>query len=69
MSEESEIRLSPRQVECLRLAAAGKTSQAIGHALGISHRTVDEYFEEAYRRLGVRNRAQAVARAKELGLI
>ena len=61
--------LSPRQIECLRLAAAGKTSIEIGIILGISHRTVDAYFEDCFRRLGVRGRTQAVARAKELGLI
>ena len=61
--------LSPRQLECLRLAADGKTSLEIGIILGISHRTVDDYFVDAYRRLGVRGRVQAVARAKELGFI
>jgi DNA-binding CsgD family transcriptional regulator len=37
--------------------------------LGISRRTVDEYFAEACERLGVRNRTQAVAKAMQLGLI
>src|SRR5467141_3761612 len=46
---------SPRQLACLRLAAQGKTSIGIAHALGISHRTVDEYIADACRRLGVRN--------------
>ena len=64
-----DVSLSPRQLECLRLAAAGKTSVEIGIILGISHRTVESYFEDCYRRLGVRGRTQAVARAKELGLI
>lgn len=61
--------LSPRQLDCLRLAARGKTSLQIAHALGISPRTVDEYIADACRRLGVRNRTQAVAKATALGLL
>ncbi len=61
--------LSPRQIECLRLAAAGKTSNEIAAALGLSSRTVDQYVGEACERLKVRNRTQAVAKAVELGLL
>lgn len=61
--------LSPRQVECLELAARGLTSAEIAHDLGISARTVDQYFGEACERLRVRNRTQAVARAIALELI
>jgi DNA-binding CsgD family transcriptional regulator len=56
-------------VSCLRLAAQGLTTAQIGASLGISGRTVEEYFEDAYRRLGVRGRTQAVARAVQLNLI
>jgi len=62
-------RLSPRQIDCLRLAAMGKTSREIAKALGISSRTVDQYFSEACSRLNVRNRIQAVAKAVGAGLI
>lgn len=61
--------LSPRQIECLQLAARGLTSAEIAHDLGISARTVDQYFGEACDRLRVRNRTQAVARAIALDLI
>jgi DNA-binding CsgD family transcriptional regulator len=61
--------LSPRQIECLQLAARGLTSAQIAHDLGISARTVDQYFGEACERLRVRNRTQAVARAIALELI
>ena len=63
------LHLSPRQLECLRLAAAGKTSSEIASALGISARTVDQYVGEACERLNVRNRVQAVAKALTLGLL
>ena len=55
--------LTPRQRESLSLARSGKTSQQIGCALGISPRTVDQYIGDACKRLGARNRAQAVAEA------
>lgn len=68
MPDPADLRLSPRQIECLRLAAAGQTSVEIAAALGLSSRTVDQYVGEACERLKVRNRVQAVAKAFELGL-
>jgi DNA-binding CsgD family transcriptional regulator len=64
----TQLSLSPRQVECLRLAAEGKSSTEIARTLGISSRTVDQHVAEACERLKVRNRTQAVARAIQLGL-
>ena len=68
MPDPADLRLSPRQIECLRLAAAGQTSLEIAAKLGLSSRTVDQYVGEACERLKVRNRVQAVAKAFELGL-
>ena len=69
MPEPVEPQLSPRQLECLRLAAAGKTSSQIAATLGLSSRTVDQYVSEACARLNVRNRVQAVAKAAKQGLL
>lgn len=69
MPNDAAPSLSPRQIECLRLAAAGKTSVEIAATLGLSSRTVDQYVGEACERLKVRNRTQAVAKASELGLL
>jgi len=55
--------LTPRQRQCLALARNGKTSMQIAGELEISRRTVDQYIAEACKRLGARNRAQAVAEA------
>ena len=63
------IRLSPRQIECLTLISLGKTSGEIAKQLGLSPRTVDHYVAVACAKLGVRTRAQVVARAIGLGLI
>jgi LuxR family transcriptional regulator of spore coat protein len=61
--------LSPRQRECLALARQGLTSDQIAAALELSRRTVDQYIGEGGRRLGARNRAQAVAEAMARGEI
>ncbi|WP_409418313.1 LuxR C-terminal-related transcriptional regulator [Phenylobacterium sp.] len=61
--------LSPRQLDCLNLAAQGKNSPEIAVLLRISSRTVDQHIAEACERLKVRNRTQAVAEAVRLGLI
>ncbi|MBA4001094.1 helix-turn-helix transcriptional regulator [Brevundimonas sp.] len=53
--------LTDRHRECLALAARGLNSCAIGKALGLSPRTVDEHFARACEVLGVRTRIQAVA--------
>ena len=63
------IALSDRQLECLRLVAAGQSSPEIARSLGLSPRTVDEYITDACRRLGVRTRVQAVVAAMRAGLI
>ena len=61
--------LSVRQLECLALTAAGRSSPEIARLLGISPRTVDGYIGDACKRFGVRTRVQAVAAAVRAGLI
>jgi LuxR family transcriptional activator of conjugal transfer of Ti plasmids len=68
-SRALKVDLSRREIQCLQLLAAGKSSAAIAHDLGISHRTVDHYVGDACAKLRVRSRAQAVATAIGLQLI
>jgi DNA-binding CsgD family transcriptional regulator len=62
-------RLSPRQQQVVDLVAQGMTNAEIGEQLGITERTVKAYAQELYDKLGVRNRAGAVAQAWSLGLL
>ena len=62
-------KLSNREVECLRWAAAGKSSDEIATILGISVYTVSSYFKSATRKLQAVNRMQAIACALRLRLI
>ncbi|MFN3817418.1 LuxR family transcriptional regulator [Blastomonas sp.] len=60
-------KLSPRQVDCIKLVARGMTSWEIASELGISDQTVSEYLTDARRRLAVANRAQLVLKALKQG--
>lgn len=62
-------KLSGREIECLRWAAAGKSSDEIAIILGISAYTVSSYFKSATRKLDAVNRMQAIARAMRMKLI
>lgn len=49
-------RLSIREREVVRLLRAGKPYKAIASDLGVKERTIREYVERAYRKLGVSSR-------------
>jgi DNA-binding CsgD family transcriptional regulator len=66
---ETGPHLSPRQQQVLELMAEGMTNAQIGDQLGVTERTVKAYAQELYDKLGVRNRAGAVAEAAKLGLL
>lgn len=61
--------LTVREVEILRLVAAGMQNQEIADHLVISLATVKRHIANAYGKLGVGNRTAAVARATELHLL
>lgn len=61
--------LSAREVEVLRLVAEGKSNPEIGKALFVAASTVKTHLDRAYAKLGVSDRAAAVARAKDLKLL
>jgi LuxR family maltose regulon positive regulatory protein len=61
--------LSPREQELLRLVAAGLTNREIAIRTVISPETVKKHVANICDKLGVRNRTEAAARARELGLL
>ena len=61
--------LTSREVEILRLIAAGMRNQEIADHLVISVATVKRHIANTYGKLGVDHRTEAVARANELQLI
>ena len=58
----SDLRLSLREEEVLRLLAKGHRSKEIAEELGIGVGTVNTYVRQIYEKLHVRSRAEAVAR-------
>jgi DNA-binding CsgD family transcriptional regulator len=61
--------LTGRELAVLGLVADGLTVQAIGHRLSISPRTVHKHLEHVYRKLGVRDRLNAVRVAGDANLL
>jgi DNA-binding CsgD family transcriptional regulator len=61
--------LTPREVEVLRLVAAGRTNREIASTLTISEKTVEQHLLNLYQKLQVDSRAKAVAFAYANGLV
>jgi LuxR family maltose regulon positive regulatory protein len=61
--------LTAREVEVLRLIAAGLRNQEIADQLFIGLSTVKRHVANAYGKLGVTHRTEAVARANELNVL
>jgi NarL family two-component system response regulator LiaR len=61
--------LSARELEVLDLIAAGLTNPEIADRLFIAHGTVKRHINNIYGKLQVRHRAEAIARARDLGLL
>lgn len=68
-AHDGDIRLAPREAECLHWAAAGKTVEDIATILNISCRVTRAYLDGARHKLNASNIAHAVARAVSLGLV
>lgn len=59
--EPSPSALTPRQHDVLQCVATGMTNSEIAEQLHLKPATVKAYWQEAMQRLGVRNRAEAIA--------
>ena len=66
---DEESPLTPRETEILTLVGQGLGNKAVARHLGISVRTVKFHLESLFGRLGVTNRAGAVARGLTGGAI
>jgi ATP/maltotriose-dependent transcriptional regulator MalT len=61
--------LSERELEVLTLLASGRSNKEIAKDLFVSVGTVKTHTNNIYRKLGVRNRAEALARSRSLKLL
>lgn len=69
LTAPAEGPLTPRELEILNGIAEGLSNQEIGLRLYISAGTVKAHSSAIYRKLDVKNRSQAIAKAKTNGLI
>lgn len=60
--EDESARLSEREHEVMHWVGCGKTNHEIGMILGISQFTVKNHLQRIFRKIDVRNRAQAITR-------
>ena len=65
----SAVSLTPREREVLELLAAGLSNKRAAKQLGLSEHTVKFHAQAIYSKLGVQNRAAAVTRSVQLGLL
>jgi DNA-binding NarL/FixJ family response regulator len=64
----ADYRLTEREIEVLKWAARGKTSEEIATIMEIKERTVNFHIDRARQRLGVATRIQAAVKAAVAGL-
>lgn len=66
---EQNISMTPRERECLKWSADGKTAWEIGQILSITERTVVFHMNNVIQKLGATNKTQAIVRAVTLRLV
>ena len=65
----ADIRLTQRQIDVLLQIATGASNAEAADRLGLTPATVKSYLQDAARRLGARNRVEAIAIARRSGLL
>jgi DNA-binding NarL/FixJ family response regulator len=66
---KSQHGLTGRELEVLRLVAAGKTNKVIAKELFLSEKTIDRHVSNIFAKVNVASRAAATAYAYENGLV
>ena len=65
----SELGITDREVEIIRMSARGFTATQIAEKLYISPRTVNNHRQNIYTKMKVKNNAQMIQKAKEMGML
>jgi DNA-binding NarL/FixJ family response regulator len=68
-SEHTHNILTAREVEVLKLVAEGYNNKLIGDTLFISEKTVKNHLHNVYEKLEVKDRVQAITKARDKKLI
>jgi len=65
----ASLGISDREFEVLEHLAAGRSNKEIAQKLGVSPNTVKTHIARLYEKLSAARRTEAIAKARELGLI
>jgi DNA-binding CsgD family transcriptional regulator len=66
---QATLGISDRELEVLRLLAAGNSNKDIARQLDLSPNTVKTHIAKLFEKLEARRRTEAILRARELGII
>ena len=66
---QEALKISGRELEVLRLLAAGQSNKEIARRLEVSPNTVKTHVTKLFAKLEARRRTEAILRARELGMI
>ncbi len=69
MTEATDVSLTPRESEVLRLYAIKGLSKAVAYELGLSTKTVQVHMDRVRKKLGATNSIIAINMAREHGLL
>src|SRR5690606_17889911 len=61
--------LNSRELDILKMVAAGMLNREIGDKLGMTEGSVKWYLQQIYDKIGIRRRSQAAERARQLGIL
>jgi DNA-binding NarL/FixJ family response regulator len=61
--EPQPPKLTPRETEVVRLVAGGLTNEEVGHALGVTSKTVEAHLGRIFERTGIQSRTELATRA------
>jgi PAS domain S-box-containing protein len=67
--DRTTVPLSPREREVLALVAKGQSNKRVAQTLNVTQETVKSHLKRAFHKLESKTRAEAVARATELGFL
>ena len=65
----SEVELSDREIEILKLVATGVSNKEIAYQLGISPNTVKVHLRNVFTKIGASSRTEAAFTAVRMGLV
>ncbi|MBL6614837.1 MAG: response regulator transcription factor [Alphaproteobacteria bacterium] len=66
---QATLGISERELEVLRELAAGRSNKEIALRLNVSPNTVKTHVARLFEKLGAKRRTDAIARARELGIL